>query len=158
MKYLDVFKYVNKKISEEFGIAVYSDEVSEGFKMPCFFVKLLPTSSIETKNTTQVKMTIVITFLTQERNQIVYLNTYDRMNKIFDAGFSVGDRYIHVEQIQDSRTGEFNDILQIEIDINYFNKTKHMEDYIAYENDDKNIVKDIADISVGLTNENKEVI
>lgn len=143
IEYLDLFKEVAKTLTTTFHIPVHSDEVLEGFSMPCFFIKLLPISSVETINVMQVKMSIMITYLTNRRDQITYLGVFDKIRDTFDVGFPVGDRYVHIEQIQDTRTGEKDDILQIEMDITYFNKTKNLQDRIDHDTDANNVIEDV---------------
>ena len=45
-----IWKAVAKKLHDEYKCTVYSDEVLEEFTMPCFFVKLLMSSEMQTKN------------------------------------------------------------------------------------------------------------
>ena len=112
-----IWKAVAKKIHEEYKCTVYSDEVLEEFTMPCFFVKLLMSSEMQTKNFIKRNVTIIATYLT----------VFDKFLILFQMGFPVGDRYLHVDDIQQDRVGEEDDILQITMDITFMDTTGRIE-------------------------------
>ena len=43
IKINDIYKATNLMLSGEFNLKIYGNEISEGFKAPCFFVRILPT-------------------------------------------------------------------------------------------------------------------
>ena len=57
-----IWKAVAKKLHDEYKCTVYSDEVLEEFTMPCFFVKLLMSSEMQTKNFIKRNVTIIATY------------------------------------------------------------------------------------------------
>ena len=113
-----IWKAVAKKIHEEYGCTVYSDEVLEEFTMPCFFVKLLMSSEMQTKNFIKRN---------EDKDEEHYLTVFDKFLLLFQMGFPVGDRYLHVDDIQQDRVGEEDDILQITMDITFMDTTGRIE-------------------------------
>lgn len=124
--YLDILDALVTKLAAEFGVTIHSDEVLEGFKMPCFFIKFVPSTTIETLNVAETQLTIFLTYFTNNRNEVVYLEIAERMKNLIDTGFKVKDRFVHVEEINDDRIGEKGDILQFQIDLTYRNKTQRL--------------------------------
>lgn len=124
-----IWKAVAKKIHEEYGCTVYSDEVLEEFTMPCFFVKLLMSSEMQTKNFIKRNVTIIATYFpsNEDNDEEHYLTVFDKFLLLFQMGFPVGDRYLHVDDIQQDRVGEEDDILQITMDITFMDTTGRIE-------------------------------
>ena len=124
-----IWKAVAKKIHEEYGCTVYSDEVLEEFTMPCFFVKLLMSSEMQTKNFIKRNVTIIATYFpsNEDKDEEHYLTAFDKFLLLFQMGFPVGDRYLHVDDIQQDRVGEEDDILQITMDITFMDTTGRIE-------------------------------
>ena len=114
-----IWKAVAKKLHDEYKCTVYSDEVLEEFTMPCFFVKLLMSSEMQTKNFIKRNVTIIATYFpsNEDKDEEHYLTVFDKFLILFQMGFPVGDRYLHVDDIQQDRVGEEDDILQITMDI-----------------------------------------
>lgn len=52
---------------------------------------------------------------------------FDKFLLLFQMGFPVGDRYLHVDDIQQDRVGEEDDILQITMDITFMDTTGRIE-------------------------------
>ena len=124
-----IWKAVAKEIHEEYGCTVYSDEVLEEFTMPCFFVKLLMSSEMQTKNFIKRNVTIIATYFpsNEDQDEEHYLTVFDKFLLLFQMGFPVGDRYLHVDDIQQDRVGEEDDILQITMDITFMDTTGRIE-------------------------------
>lgn len=124
--YLDILDALVAKLAAEFNYPIHSDEVLEGFKMPCFFIKFVPLTTIETLNVTETQLAIFLTYFTNKRNEVEYLDVAERVKALIDMGFKVKDRFVHVEEISDDRIGEKGDILQFQIDLTYRNKTQRL--------------------------------
>lgn len=118
-----------KKLHDEYKCTVYSDEVLEEFTMPCFFVKLLMSSKMQTKNFIKRNVTIIATYFpsNEDKDEEHYLTVFDKILILFQMGFPVGDRYLHVDDIQQDRVGEEDDILQITMDITFMDTTGRIE-------------------------------
>ena len=119
-----IWKAVAKKIHEEYRCTVYSDEVLDEFTMPCFFVKLLMSSEMQTKNFIKRNVTIIATYFpsNEDKDEEHYLTVFDKFLLLFQIGFPVGDRYLHID-----RVGEEDDILQITMDITFMDTTGRIE-------------------------------
>lgn len=124
-----IWKAVAKKLHDEYKCTVYSDEVLEEFTMPCFFVKLLMSSEMQTKNFIKRNVTIIATYFpsNEDKDEEHYLTVSDKFLILFQMGFPVGDRYLHVDDIQQDRVGEEDDILQITMDITFMDTTGRIE-------------------------------
>lgn len=136
----DILRAVRIMLKDAFQWPVHSDEILEGFSMPCFFIKAVPVTDMETLNTVRTALTVVITYFSNKRNQEDYMAVEDRVRELVDGGFPVGDRFIHVDGITDTRTGEHEDILQMEIALSYANKSQRLKRKIAYESDPDHLV------------------
>lgn len=124
-----IWKAVAKKLHEEYKCTVYSDEVLEEFTMPCFFVKLLMSSEMQTKNFIKRNVTIIATYFpsSEAKDEEHYLTVFDKFLILFQMGFPVDDRYLHVDDIHQDRVGEEDDILQITMDITFMDTTGRIE-------------------------------
>ena len=124
-----IWKAVAKKLHDEYKCTVYSDEVLEEFTMPCFFVKLLMSSEMQTKNFIKRNVTIIATYFpsNEYKDEEHYLTVFDKFLILFQMGFPVGDRYLHVDDIHQDRVGEEDDILQITMDITFMDTTGRIE-------------------------------
>lgn len=112
---------VMKLLDEEFHCRVYSDEVREDFKRPCFFVTATSVMAPQTLNWMKKELTIVLTYYADDKNknEVHYLDVVDRVQDLFPVGISAGKRYLKIDTIEDDRVGEEDDILQITITIPY---------------------------------------
>lgn len=121
VKQVEILMNVMKLLDEEFHCRVYSDEVREDFKRPCFFVTATSVMTPQTLNWMKKELTIVLTYYAdgQNQNEVHYLDVVDRVQDLFPVGVSAGDRYLKIDTIEDDRVGEEDDILQITITIPY---------------------------------------
>lgn len=126
--YVDIIKAVTELLETTFQYPVHSDEVLEGFSMPCFFIKLVPVTVIVHENVTRTNISIVLTYFTDARDEMDWLNVQDTVRQMVQTGFYVANkaRYVHVVDFSDNRIGEDADILQIIITAWYYNPTQLM--------------------------------
>lgn len=124
----EVLCAVAKSLDTEFGYDIYSDEVKEDFKTPCFFIQIIRTDIPQTVNLKDVNLAVVITFFTdkESRNEETYLDVEERIREIFEVNYRVQERVLKVDSVSAQRIGELHDILQITIDMPYTERvTKH---------------------------------
>lgn len=126
IEYIDIVSALAGILDKTFGYPIHSDEVLEGFEMPCFFIKIVPVTDIETLNVTSTSLTAYLTYFTNHRDEVEYLDVEDKVKKALDIGFKVGSRFIHISDISDTRAGQDEDILQIAVNMTYYNKTQHL--------------------------------
>ncbi len=130
----DIIKAVAELLKAKFGCKVYADEVLEGFKKPCFFIKFVTTTRRQTKYTFKRTISAILTYFPkdEQRNEIHYLDIFEQIHGLFVEGFRVADRYLHVGRISDSRAGDDADILQVTLSISYLDyiQRPHSEHYM----------------------------
>lgn len=121
----DVLQETKDILESKFSYSIYAGEIVEGFKTPCFFIKLIKRKDSQTTNFTNNPLSIIITyFASSEKNKdIEYIDMIDDIELLFNTGFQVADRYLHINSIRDERIGEKQDILQITIEIEYLDST-----------------------------------
>lgn len=125
MRLVKVLTAVNELLTREFDYPIYSDEVLEGFNVPCFFVRYLPHVTQGNVNTFYNELTIVITYFGRH-DQLEDMDVVDRIVHTLGNGFRVEDRFIHVNDISPTHIGEKNDILQVRLEMNYYTRNGHV--------------------------------
>lgn len=134
LKQSDIIKTVAELLKAKFHCTVYSDEVLEGFKKPCFFIKFITTTRCQTKYTFKRTVSAFLTYFPKDnkRNEIHYLDVFEAIHGLFVGGFRVADRYLQVSRISDSRVGDDEDILQVTLSISYLDyiQRPQSEDYM----------------------------
>lgn len=121
VKQAQVLGLIIQKLIKEFNCKVYADEVKEDFRTPCFFVSATSVMKPMTVAWMQKELTVGITYYPkdQDKNELVYMDTIDRVQALFQVGIQLKDRNLKIESIEDDRVGEEQDILQIRITIPY---------------------------------------
>lgn len=128
LKQMDILKAVIALLKTKYPATTtkyYTDEIVEGFKQPCFFVKLIKSRNTETKNVNSNALSIILTYFADEstNKQLSYLAYEDDINDLFGKGIPVDGRYLHIQTIAAARIGENQDILQVTITTNYLDST-----------------------------------
>ena len=104
---------------------IYGKEIREGYDAPCFFTEILDRGSrAETKNFAKGGFTIKITYFQAEKNELDQLEKVDEIKDLFGLFFCVGDRKLTVGEFSHDYIGEYQDILQISIEIDYKENTQ----------------------------------
>lgn len=104
---------------------IYGKEIREGYDAPCFFTEILDRGSrAETKNFAKGGFTIKITYFQVEKNELDQLEKVDEIKDLFGLFFCVGDRKLTVGEFSHDYIGEYQDILQISIEIDYKENTR----------------------------------
>lgn len=121
VKQAQVLKLIIEKLNKEFGCKVYSDEVKEDFRKPCFFIAATSLMKPMTVAWMEKELTVGITYYPkdQDKNELVYLDVIDRIQALFQVGIQLKDRNLKIESIEDDRVGEEQDVLQVRITIPY---------------------------------------
>lgn len=109
-------------IKSKYSHKIYTDEIVEGFKQPCFFVKLVKRTDPQTVNFNSNSLSIIITFFASSatNKEIAYMDMTDDLNLLFGNGFNADDRFLKVKNFTADRIGENQDILQVTINVDYF--------------------------------------
>ncbi|MBO5093912.1 MAG: hypothetical protein J6C33_06100 [Lachnospiraceae bacterium] len=81
-------------------------------------------SRAETKNFAKGGFTIKITYFQKKKNELDQLEKVDEIKDLFGLIFCVGDRKLTVGEFSHDYIGEYQDILQISIEIDYKENTQ----------------------------------
>lgn len=104
---------------------IYGKEIKEGYITPSFFTEILDKGSrAETKNFASGGFTVKITYFQKVKNELDQLKKVDEIKDLFGLIFFVGERRLTVGEYSHDFIGEYSDILQISIDIDYKENTK----------------------------------
>ncbi|MGL5206018.1 MAG: phage tail terminator family protein [Acidaminococcaceae bacterium] len=128
LRQIDILKAVIALLKTKYPAettSYYTDEIVNGFKQPCFFIKLIKSKYTETKNTNSNNLSIILTYYSDaaKNKQLIFLDLEDTVNELFGTGFKVSDRFLHIKSVAAERIGEDSDILQLTIAINYLDST-----------------------------------
>ena len=104
---------------------IYGKEIKEGYDAPCFFTEILDKGSKgETKNFAKGGFTTKITYFQAEKNELDQLEKVDEIKDLFGLIFCVGDRKLTIGEFSYDYIGEYQDILQISIEVDYKENTQ----------------------------------
>lgn len=104
---------------------IYGKEIREGYDAPCFFTEILDRGSrAETRNFAKGGFTIKITYFQAEKNELDQLEKVDEIKDLFGLIFYVGDRKLTIGDFSHDYIGEYQDILQISVEIDYKENTQ----------------------------------
>ena len=104
---------------------IYGKEIREGYDAPCFFTEILDRGSrAETRNFAKGGFTVKITYFQAEKNELDQLEKVDEIKDLFGLIFCVGDRKLTIGDFSHDYIGEYQDILQISIEIDYKENTQ----------------------------------
>ncbi len=104
---------------------IYGKEIREGYDAPCFFTEILDRGSrAETKNFAKGGFTVKITYFQTAKNELDQLEKVDEIKDLFGLIFYVGDRKLTIGDFSHDYIGEYQDILQISIEIDYKENTQ----------------------------------
>ena len=118
--YKDIKKAVNTRLSTKFeGIEINSNDVTEGFNRPSFFVQI--TNPIRTGEVDQVykSLTVQVYYFPTNHNDnsIELLEIQESLESAFDMKLLIEDRYIN---INDTNTVETDGVLNLSFDIAFY--------------------------------------
>lgn len=107
---------------------IYGKEIKEGYTTPSFFTEIIDRGSkAETKNFATNGFTLKITYFQKLKNESDQLEKVDEIKDLFGLIFFVEDRRLTVGEYSHDYIGEYSDILQISIDIDFKENTKRTE-------------------------------
>lgn len=104
---------------------IYGKEIREGYDAPCFFTEILDRGSrAETRNFAKGGFMVKITYFQTAKNELDQLEKVDEIKDLFGLIFCVGDRKLTIGDFSHDYIGEYQDILQISIEIDYKENTQ----------------------------------
>ena len=127
IKFVEVKKVVNELLKGRYpppGYKIYGKEIQEGYTAPCFFTEIIDKGSrAETRNFARGGFAVKITYFQTEKNELDQLEKVDEIKDLFGLVFCVGNRKLTVGEFSHDYIGEYQDILQISVDIDYKENT-----------------------------------
>lgn len=137
IKFTEIKKAVNELLKRRYPppqYRIYGKEIQEGYEAPCFFTEILDGgSSAETKNFAKGSFTVKITYFQETKNELEQLEKVDEIKDLFGLFFCVGDRKLTTGEFSHTYIGEYQDILQISIDIDYRENTRKEDPALMME-------------------------
>lgn len=129
LRFKEIKKAVNQLLKRKYpDVKIYGNDVKEGYQTPSFFVELINKGSIsETKNFASGGFTIKITYFQDKKDELDQLEKMDEIKDLFGLFFCVGDRKLTVGEFSHDYIGEYQDILQISIEIDYKENTQRAD-------------------------------
>ncbi|MCI9181083.1 MAG: hypothetical protein HFG50_13960 [Lachnospiraceae bacterium] len=128
IKFVEIKKAINELLKGRYPppqYKIYGKEIKEDYDLPCFFTEILDKGSkAETKNFAKGGFTIKITYFQEIKNELDQLEKVDEIKDLFGLIFCVGNRKLTVGEFSHDFIGEYQDILQISVDIDYKENTQ----------------------------------
>ena len=151
VKLTAILKAVNTLLKNKFGYHIYGDEIQEDLVLPAFFVSMHNQTENQTINFNNNKLSIYITYMPEIYTQIDQMNIIDGLKNLFDLGFYVEARYLHINDFEVALIGDDKNILQGTISVTYLNETSgnHYVDETQYSN--------IENMKINVNDEKREI-
>ena len=92
--------------------------------MPCFSTELIvsPMEKLN-KHIVKTEITINCAYLMETVDQVEQFKIIEKMRELFLNYLVVDDRTLHIKELRQEYTGELNDILEFQIDIDVYDNT-----------------------------------
>lgn len=121
-------------MKSKYPYKVYGKEIKEGYDTPCFFTEIFDKGSrSETRNFARGGFSIKITYFQDEKNETDQLRKVDEIKELFGMCLAVGDRRLTVGEYSHEFIGEYSDILQISIQVDYKENMSKAETAVTAE-------------------------
>lgn len=119
-----VYKSFNDTLKQNFNCRVYGKETNKEYKMPCFSTELIvsPMEKLN-KHIVKTEITINCAYLMETVDQVEQFKIIEKMRELFLNYLVVDDRTLHIKEFRQEYTGELNDILEFQIDIDVYDNT-----------------------------------
>lgn len=135
----DILDFITKKIKAKFMLPCYFDETRDTYTLPAFFSRIEQLSfERDNYDFNNIVDVVYITYRQKKIDIADQLDTYELIKEMFYKGLEMEDSYVPVESINLNYTGEYNDIPQIEIRLEYTEENAEIDDNELIENIDIN--------------------
>lgn len=126
MKNVEIKKAINELLKKRYpDYKLYGKEIKEGYVAPAFFTEIIDKGSHrQTKNFAFGGFTVKITYFQTTKNELDQLKIVDEIRELFGMIFYIENRRLTVGEFSHDYIGEYSDILQVNIDINYKENTQ----------------------------------
>lgn len=126
---IDIYASVNNLLKQKYkDIKRYCNDVKGGFEKPSFFVSIITRANKnESINFKFKQYSIVITYFQKNKDEIDNLKKISEIEELFGNCIEVKDRYVRVTDLESDFAGEENNILQVTIDIEFYDEILRKE-------------------------------
>lgn len=95
---IDIKQAISSILKEKIGYKIYSNNVKEGYKTPCFFIQLLPvTTDLENTNTIKNNLMIEIVYFSNKKSDLDNMTIYNEVKNFIFPVLAVKDRKLIVK-------------------------------------------------------------
>lgn len=99
--FTDIVKSVIDVLKSDFKLPVYANEVKEGYKEPCFFVRIYPVSSdTETRNHMRTDLRIEVSYYSDTDDTVANMEIVQRIRKAFGITLKTNDRTLTIHDTE----------------------------------------------------------
>ena len=130
--YQDIAKAVTMVIKGAFpNVPIYGDEVREGYKIPSFFIGIMPVNSINhTKAIKEEQLLITVTYFSDTTESLKNYRVMQELKVAFGQVLGVDNRKFTIQETNTEKVGEDGDIYQFTFDINYYELAPNESDSV----------------------------
>lgn len=130
--YKDLKRTINQNLKQQFNIPINSNDISEGFKRPSFFVEFDDLTRSSSPDHYEKSLTVRIYYFptTINESSIEILEIHDELEDLFDLKLQVGERHLNIFET----TSTVSDgVLQFEFDLQFSDSKDNNEVHPAME-------------------------
>lgn len=120
--YTDLLKALNGRLKETYpAINRYGSSTTDGWAKPYFFTECVPgLLNYKTKNIVQRSCSLKITYFQEEPDELEQLEVAAGIRKMLGMKFYAAERRLEVKNYTHDFVGEYNNIMQITFDLEWF--------------------------------------
>ncbi|NNJ32648.1 phage tail terminator family protein [Lacrimispora defluvii] len=122
IEYQELICALNGLLGNKFpDIQKYGNDTTEGWKKPYFFIECIPgVTTYETINFAKRSCVLKITYYQETVNEPDQLHKVEEIRKLIGMKFCVGSRKLDVKGYNHDYVGEYNNILQISVELDWY--------------------------------------
>ena len=120
-----ILKAFNNKLKGLFpGVKIYGKETKEGYKTPCFNseIRILSFSSVNA-HLTLTRVELTLDYMMTIVDTVKQLQVIDIVKENFYKYLKVEDRVFHVSDFSQGYSGDYEDVLTFDIDLDIYDNT-----------------------------------
>lgn len=109
-------------------LTIYGKETTDGYQRPSFFTELLSHGGKhESKTFARNGATFKVTLLEKTPDEALTLEVADKIREAFGMSLKVGNRTLLIGDITFDYVGEYNNILQVSVDFDWYESKPRKE-------------------------------
>lgn len=91
-------KEIIRKLSSDFSIKVYGEEVKQGLQTPCFFISITPVTSVNELYGKTRTVLISIKYITAKSTNEELYSMIDSLESVFKLSIKLGTKYFAIDE------------------------------------------------------------